>query len=75
MKYLGANAPKYLSYPVASVAGTILAVCSCTVLPIFVGIYLRGAGIGPATTFLYSGPAINVLAIVLTAKILGGRRI
>jgi Predicted permeases len=56
---------------VASVSGTILAVCSCTVLPIFAGIYLRGAGIGPATTFLYSGPAINVLAIVLTAKILG----
>ncbi|MCI4453736.1 MAG: permease [Thermodesulfobacterium sp.] len=71
MKYLGANAPKYLSYSVASVSGTILAVCSCTVLPIFAGIYLRGAGIGPATTFLYSGPAINVLAIVLTAKILG----
>ncbi len=71
MKYLGANAPKYLSYSVASVSGTILAVCSCTVLPIFAGIYLRGAGIGPAATFLYSGPAINVLAIVLTAKILG----
>jgi uncharacterized membrane protein YraQ (UPF0718 family) len=71
MKYLGANAPKYFSYPVASVSGTILAVCSCTVLPIFAGIYLRGAGIGPATTFLYSSPAINVLAIVLTAKILG----
>ncbi len=71
MKYLGANAPKYLSYSVASVSGTILAVCSCTVLPIFAGIYFRGAGIGPATTFLYSGPAINVLAIVLTAKILG----
>ncbi len=71
MKYLGANAPKYLSYTVASVSGTILAVCSCTVLPIFAGIYLRGAGIGPATAFLYSGPAINILAIVLTAKILG----
>ena len=71
MKYLGANAPKLLSYSVASVSGTILAVCSCTVLPIFAGIYYRGAGIGPATTFLFSGPAINVLAIVLTAKILG----
>lgn len=71
MKYLGAQAPKVVSYSVASVSGTILAVCSCTVLPIFAGIYFRGAGIGPATTFLYSGPAINVLAIVLTGKILG----
>ncbi|QER42110.1 hypothetical protein F1847_04880 [Thermodesulfobacterium sp. TA1] len=71
MKYLGAQAPKHVSYSVASVSGAILAVCSCTVLPIFAGIYFRGAGIGPATTFLYSGPAINILAIVLTAKILG----
>ena len=55
----------------ASVSGTVLAVCSCTVLPLFAGIYTRGAGIGPATAFLYSGPAINVLAIVLTAKVLG----
>ena len=60
-----------ISYSVASVSGTILAVCSCTVLPLFAGIYSRGAGIGPATAFLYSGPAINVLAIVLTARILG----
>jgi uncharacterized membrane protein YraQ (UPF0718 family) len=60
-----------LSYSVASISGTILAVCSCTVLPLFAGIYTRGAGIGPATAFLYSGPAINVLAITLTAKILG----
>jgi hypothetical protein len=60
-----------LSYSVASVSGTVLAVCSCTVLPLFAGIYTRGAGIGPATAFLYSGPAINVLAIVLTARILG----
>ena len=71
MKYFGARAKKVLSYSVASVSGTILAVCSCTVLPIFAGIYRRGAGIGPATTFLYSGPAINVLAIILTARVLG----
>jgi len=71
MKYLGAKANKVLAYGVASVSGTILAVCSCTVLPLFAGIYRMGAGIGPATAFLYSGPAINVLAIVLTARILG----
>lgn len=71
LKYFGAQAGKLLSYSVASISGTILAVCSCTVLPLFAGIYTRGAGIGPATAFLYSGPAINVLAITLTAKILG----
>jgi len=71
IKYLGPKANKILSYSVASVSGTILAVCSCTVLPIFAGIYKRGAGIGPATAFLYSGPAINVLAIILTARVLG----
>lgn len=71
MKYFGPNAHKALSYGVASVSGAILAVCSCTVLPLFGGIYLRGAGLGPAIAFLYSGPAINVLAIVLTARILG----
>jgi len=71
MKYFGIQAKKWLSYSVASVSGTILAVCSCTVLPIFAGIYKRGAGIGPAITFLYSGPAINVLAIILTARVLG----
>jgi uncharacterized protein len=71
MKYLGPAANKVLSYGVASVSGTILAVCSCTVLPLFSGIYRMGAGIGPATTFLYSGPAINVLAIILTARVLG----
>ncbi len=71
LKYFGAKAGKILSYSVASVSGTVLAVCSCTVLPLFAGIYTRGAGIGPATAFLYSGPAINVLAIVLTARILG----
>jgi uncharacterized membrane protein YraQ (UPF0718 family) len=71
MKYFGRTAKRILSYSVASVSGTILAVCSCTVLPLFAGIYTRGAGIGPATAFLYSGPAINVLAVVLTARILG----
>ncbi len=71
LKYFGATASKILSYSVASVSGTVLAVCSCTVLPLFAGIYTRGAGIGPATAFLYSGPAINVLAIILTARILG----
>lgn len=71
MKYLGAKAKKIISYGVASVSGTILAVCSCTVLPLFAGIYRMGAGLGPATAFLYSGPAINVLAIVLTARVLG----
>ncbi len=70
LKYFGASANKILSYSVASVSGSVLAVCSCTVLPLFAGIYSRGAGIGPATAFLYSGPAINVLAIILTAKIL-----
>jgi hypothetical protein len=71
MKYFGPKANKLLSYGVASVSGTILAVCSCTVLPIFGGIYMRGAGLGPAIAFLYSGPAINVLAIVMTARVLG----
>jgi uncharacterized membrane protein YraQ (UPF0718 family) len=71
LKYFGSSAHKILSYSVASVSGTVLAVCSCTVLPLFAGIYSRGAGIGPATAFLYSGPAINVLAIVFTARILG----
>lgn len=71
MKYLGAKANKILAYGVASVSGTILAVCSCTVLPLFAGIYRMGAGLGPACAFLYSGPAINVLAIVMTARILG----
>lgn len=71
MRYLGAGANKLLSYGVASVSGTVLAVCSCTVLPLFAGIYRMGAGLGPATAFLYSGPAINVLAIILTARILG----
>src|SRR3989339_347309 len=68
MKYLGPTAPKPLAYGVASVSGTILAVCSCTVLPLFAGIWRMGAGLGPAIAFLYSGPAINVLAIILTAR-------
>ncbi len=71
MKYLGSRANKVLAYGVASVSGSILAVCSCTVLPLFAGIYRMGAGLGPATTFLYAGPAINVLAIILTARVLG----
>lgn len=70
LKYFGAQAKKWLSYSVASVSGTILAVCSCTVLPLFGGIYKRGAGIGPAVAFLYSGPAINILAIVYSARLL-----
>ena len=71
MKYLGAKANKIVAYGVASVSGILLAVCSCTVLPLFAGIYRMGAGLGPATAFLYSGPAINVLAIILTARVLG----
>ena len=71
MKYLGPTANKVLAYGVAAVSGTILAVCSCTILPLFSGIYKMGAGLGPACAFLYSGPAINVLAIVLTARVLG----
>jgi uncharacterized membrane protein YraQ (UPF0718 family) len=71
LRYLGPKAKKVLAYGVASVSGSVLAVCSCTVLPLFAGIYKRGAGLGPACAFLYSGPAINILAIVLTAKVLG----
>ena len=71
IKYFGAKAKKWIAYLVASVSGSILAVCSCTVLPLFSGIHKRGAGLGPAIAFLYSGPAINILAIILTARILG----
>lgn len=71
LKYFGAQAKKYVAYSIASVSGTILAVCSCTVLPLFAGIHKRGAGLGPAIAFLYSGPAINILAIVYTARLLG----
>jgi hypothetical protein len=71
LRYFGANAKKWVAYTVASVSGTILAVCSCTILPLFSSIHKRGAGLGPAVAFLYSGPAINILAIILTARILG----
>lgn len=71
MRYLGARARRAVAYAVASVSGSVLAVCSCTILPLFAGIYARGAGLGPATAFLYSGPAINVIAIFLTARVLG----
>ena len=71
MKYFGVRAKKWLAYSVASISGTILAVCSCTILPLFSSIHKRGAGLGPAIAFLYSGPAINILAIILTARILG----
>ena len=71
LKYFGAKAKKVVSYSIASVSGAILAVCSCTVLPLFAGIFKRGAGLGPAIAFLFSGPAINVLAIVYSAKLLG----
>lgn len=71
LKYFSAQANKWLSYAVASVSGTVLSVCSCTVLPLFAGIYQRGAGLGPAIAFLYSGPAINILAVILTARVLG----
>ena len=71
LKYLGAKANKAVAYAVASISGAVLAVCSCTVLPLFAGIWKRGAGLGPAITFLYSGPAINIAAIFLTASVLG----
>lgn len=71
LRYFGANAKKWLAYTVAAVSGTILAVCSCTILPLFSSIHKRGAGLGPAIAFLYSGPAISILAIILTARILG----
>jgi uncharacterized membrane protein YraQ (UPF0718 family) len=73
MRYLGPTAPKPLAYGVGSISGAILAVCSCTVLPLVAGIYRMGAGIGPATAFLYAGPAINVLAVIMTAKVLGAQ--
>jgi uncharacterized membrane protein YraQ (UPF0718 family) len=73
MRYLGPNAPKPLAYGVGSLSGGILAVCSCTILPLSAGIYRMGAGIGPATAFLYAGPAINVLAVIMTAKVLGAQ--
>lgn len=71
LKYFGPDVKKYISYPLASVSGVVLAVCSCTILPLFAGLYKKGSGIGPAISFLYAGPAINVLAIVYTASVLG----
>lgn len=71
IKYFGGKAKRWVAYTVAAVSGTILAVCSCTILPLFSSIHKRGAGLGPAVAFLYSGPAINILAIILTARILG----
>src|SRR4030043_1214729 len=71
LKYFGPKAKKWLAYSIASVSGAILAVCSCTILPLFAGVRKRGAGLGPAIAFLYSGPAINILAIVYTARLLG----
>jgi len=71
MKYFSPDAPKTVAYGIASVSGTVLAVCSCTILPMFAGLFKRGSGIGPAITFVYAGPAINILAIVYTAKVLG----
>ncbi|MFW6048202.1 MAG: permease [Candidatus Natronoplasma sp.] len=71
LKYLGPDVKKTISYPIASISGAVLAVCSCTILPMFAGLYKKGSGVGPATAFLYSGPAINILAIVYTANILG----
>ena len=71
LKYLGGKTKPHISYPIASVSGAVLAVCSCTILPLFAGIYKRGAGLGPATAFLFSGPAINIAAIFLTASVLG----
>ncbi|MFO7586149.1 MAG: permease, partial [Anaerolineales bacterium] len=70
-KYLGRKTPKLISYPAAAAAGFLLAVCSCTVIPLFAGIYKKGAGIGPAITFLFIAPAINILAVVYTGRILG----
>lgn len=71
LRYFGADVKKHISFSVASISGTVLAVCSCTILPIFAGIYKKGSGIGPAITFLFSGPAINILAIIYTVQILG----
>lgn len=71
LRYFGASAKKVVAYSVASVSGTILAVCSCTILPLFAGIHKRGAGLGPAIAFLYSGPAINILAVIYSARLLG----
>ncbi len=70
-RYLGRNTPKFISYPAAAVAGFLLAVCSCTVIPLFAGIYKKGAGLGPAITFLFVAPAVNILAITYTGTVIG----
>jgi hypothetical protein len=72
MRFLGRNAPKYISYPGAALAGSVLAVCSCTIVPLFAGIYRKGAGIGPAITFLFFAPAANILALAYTGVAIGG---
>ncbi|MCG7845009.1 MAG: permease [Methanomassiliicoccales archaeon] len=71
LKYFGPRTKRYISYPIASVSGLVLAVCSCTILPLFTGIYKKGSGLGPAVTFLFAGPGINILAIIYTAQVLG----
>jgi len=71
LRYLGPRAKKYIAYPVAGLSGGVLAVCSCTILPLFAGIYSSGGGVGPATAFLFAGPAINVTAVFLTGTVLG----
>ncbi len=70
-RYLGPKTPKYISYPASAIGGFILAVCSCTILPLFAGIWKRGAGLGPAITFLFVGPAVNILAISYTGAVIG----
>jgi uncharacterized protein len=70
-RFLGRNTPKFISYPAAAAAGFLLAVCSCTVIPLFAGIYKKGAGLGPAITFLFIAPAINILALVYTGGVIG----
>ncbi len=70
-RFLGRNTPKYISYPAAALAGSLLAVCSCTIVPLFAGIYKKGAGLGPAITFLFFAPAANILALVYTGGVIG----
>src|SRR5512139_1794940 len=70
-RFLGRNTPKFISYPAAAAAGSLLAVCSCTIVPLFAGIYKKGAGIGPAITFLFFAPAANILALIYTGGVIG----
>ena len=72
-RFLGRNAPKYVSYPAAALAGSVLSVCSCTIVPLFAGIYRKGAGLGPAITFLFFAPAANILALIYTGGVIGDR--